>query len=283
MLTKERQISFFSERSPESKGIEVRDNLGIETVAGIVNIRVNTSLLEKDILASVKRESPQFREKAIGIIDRLRVYLGKRPLSDVVVEELTNRGGVTKEEEKLLKTLFLIKNFISLDSTIAIFYDDEKCPFFYFNTPKMAKKMVKLFGKRELLEQLKENWLHERQHFVDFLDPVKRAQLNKDEEEIWKVSAGIDGAFGLFWSGAMMVGIYKEDKPKITRRTFLKAGLAGMGTGAVMSVAFSPFALMVSHEFTYFRGHEGEKAARQEEKEGILIAPFEDIFQIEFK
>ena len=115
MLTKERQISFFSERSPESKGIEVRDNLGIETIAGIVNIRVNTSLLEKDILASVKRESPQLREKAIGIIDRLRVYLGKRPLSDVVVEELTNRGDVAREEEKLLKTLFLIKNFISLD------------------------------------------------------------------------------------------------------------------------------------------------------------------------
>lgn len=283
MLTKERWVSFFSEKSPEAKGIEVRDNLGIETVAGLVDIRVNTELLEKDILASVERESPQFREKAIGIIDRLRVYLGKRPLSDVVVEELTNRGGVTKEKEKLLKTLFLIKNFISFDSTISAFYANEKCPFFYFNTPKVAEKTVKLFRKRGLPEQLKESWLHERGHFVDFLDPVRRTQLYQDQGEIWKVFAVTDSLLGLSWGALMAAAIYKEDEAKISRRTFLKAALGGAGTTVITSAVFSPLALSISKEFTYWRGHEGEKAARREVEEGILIAPFEEIFHIEFK
>lgn len=279
MLTKERQVSFFSERSPEGGGIEVRDNLGIKTTAGLVDIRVNTDLLEKDILASIGRESPQSKEKAIELIGRLRVYLGKRPFPEVVIDELTSRGGVTEKERKVLEACFQIYRLIYLDSIAGVFYANEKCPFFYFNSPKIVRRV----GKKRFPERLEESWLHERQHFVDFLDPVRRAQLYQDQAEIWKLFLGIDGAVGLFWSGAMMVGIYKEDKPKVTRRTFLKAGLVGIGTGAVASIAFSPFALMVSNEFTYWRGHEGERVARQEKREGILVRPFEKIFQIEFR
>lgn len=279
MSLKERQVLFFSEKSPKSGGIEVKDNLGIETKAGIVDIRVNTTLLAEDILASVEQESPQFKEEASELIGRLRIYLGKRPFPEVVVEELISRGGVAEEEKKLYETGFLIENLISLDSTIGGFYMDEKCPFFYFN----MSKMVKRFGKRDLSKEFEKDWLHERQHFIDFLDPVKRIQLGKDQGEIWKLFAVTDSFLGLSWGALMAAATYKEDEAKITRRTFLKAALGGAGTAVVMSAAFSPLALSISKEFTYWRSHEGEKAARQEAKEGILICPFEEIFQIEFK
>lgn len=279
MLTKERQVSFFPEKSPENRGIEVRDNLGIETTAGLVDIRVNTYLLEEDILASVERESPQFRDKAIELIGRLRLYFGKRPLAEVVTEELTTRKGVPEEKGKILKVCFQILDLISLGSTTGGFYANEKMPFFYFNTPEIVKE----FGKRGFNKELGEHWFHERQHFIDFLDPVRRAKFIQDQKEEFSLFAGIDGAFGFLWFAAMAKAIYDEDKPKITRRTFLKAALGGMGTGALMTAAFSPVAMTISRQFTYLRGHEGEKAARHEAEEGILIAPFEEIFQIEFR
>lgn len=277
---KERQALNFSEREIQPKGIRVKDNLGIETKEGLVDVLVNTDLLEADILSAVERQSPQFLEKAVGFINRLNLYLGKRPLVDVVLEELATRDEMTEEKLGVWRRLLQAGEFVTLGATHSVFNANEKCPFFYFDTPKL----VKTFGKRNFLEKFKENWLHERQHFVDFLDLAKRKQLYEDQEEILILFGIVEGLGGITFTLGLGYSVFKEEteRRKISRRAFLKAGLGGIVMGGVMSLTFSPFAYMISNEFTYWRGHADEKAARQTAKEGILIRPFEEIFQMRF-
>lgn len=106
----------------------------------------------------------------------------------------------------------------------------------------------------------------------------------KDQEEKFIFFGIIEGLGGVTFTLGIGYAVFKKEAEgrKISRRAFLKAGLGGIVMGGVMSLTFSPVAYMISSEFTYSRGHASEKAARQIAKEGILIRPFEEIFQIKF-
>lgn len=277
---KERQGFNFSELEIQPGRIGVRDNRGIETKEGLVDILVDTKLLEGDILAAVERQSPQFLEKAVNLIDNLHFYLGKRPLVEVLLEELASRDEASEETLRVFRRLLQARELVTLGATNGVFYANEKCPFFYFNTPKMVRDS----GKKNFPNKLKEGWLHERQHFVDFLDPVRYEQLMKDQEEKFIFFGIIEGLGGVTFTLGIGYAVFKEEAEgrKISRRAVLKAGLGGVVMGGVMSLTFSPVAYMISSEFTYSRSHASEKAARQTAKEGILIRPFEEIFQIKF-
>lgn len=151
---RERQDFNFSGLEIQPRRLRVRDNLGIETKEGLVDILVDTKLLEGDILAAVERQSPQFREKAADIASCLNLYLGKRPFVDVVLEELATRGESDEETLRILQRVLQARELVSLGATYSIFYADEECPFFYFNTPKMVRN----FGKKNFPNKLKEGW-----------------------------------------------------------------------------------------------------------------------------
>lgn len=277
---RERQDFNFSELEIQPKGIRVKDNLGIETKEGLVDILVGTKLLEGDILTAVERQSPQFLEKAVDLIDNLHFYLGKRPLVDVVLEELATREEADEERLRVLRRVLQAREVVSLGLTYSIFYADEECPFFYFNTPKIIKE----FGQGNSSNQFEKCWLHERQLLIEFLDPTKRDQLYKDQEERLVLFGIIEGLGGATFTLAIARNIFMEKakRRRVSRRTFLKVGLGGVIGGGIASLIFSPLAYMISNEFTYWRGHAAEEAGRQAQKQGVLIRPFEEIFQIRF-
>lgn len=143
--------------------------------------------------------------------------------------------------------------------------------------------MIEMWGQKHLPGAIYTSWLHEREHFIDFIDPSKRSRLQEESTRVWKVAGGIESLFWLSASTALTDSFYQAAKSRMSRRAFLKAGLKGVGLGSVAALVFSPFAFGISKEFTYSENNESEARARRAEREGTLVTPFEEIFQIKFR
>lgn len=127
----ERFGRFLPEMVPGRQEIEIKDNLGIKTPTGIIDIHISPNLLSEDLLVAVNRSGPQFLENAKEYLSQLKIYMGARPLSDIVVDYLNSESNLSAEGKVLTKTLAEVLLFISSPSgRLGTFFPDEKLPSF---------------------------------------------------------------------------------------------------------------------------------------------------------
>ncbi|MBI2009925.1 MAG: hypothetical protein HYS86_01975 [Candidatus Chisholmbacteria bacterium] len=236
-----------------------RDNIGIQTGAGRIDLSVDTNTLEADIAS---RLPAQLRSP-----HDVNVYFGARLLAEVLVE---NFGG-DREDVRLRQE---VEDFL-FGATVGLFTRGDGRSLLYFNTPKLYEQVAatpQAGGSLGVFPRvMAEAWAHEATHLLQALDPdpdkdVLRQQGMK-EEHFFIGGAAISS---LVLGGLAGVGLGRNAKShrrdegvrSPSRRRFLR-----LMAGTFAGLASAPLAGGAAGSAHYQWFNEAEKEAREAAKD----------------
>lgn len=273
----------------EGHSPRIRDNLGIETLEGLLDVQVDNAAVFEMLMKGIR---PENRNSALEMVERTEIFLGKRPLKEILQEKLVEAIKGREFSTRLAEEAFSLERSAWTASSViqekmfslfgahqyALFYYDKICPFIWLDMPELVRD--KSWG------YFKWAWRHEVGHFY---------QLGNDRGENLAQESTLThlGVFGgveiLAAAGGFLVCRKVEqvvdakgqtekanERKRITRRGFLK------GAGAlVAAVATTPIAAQLMQKIAY----EGSKIEKGADK-GAEILTDEEImgaFTFNFK
>jgi hypothetical protein len=255
---------------------QVRDNLGIKTSEGLLDVAIDNAAVFGMLMKGIR---PENRDFALEMIERMEIFLGKRPLLEILQEKLVEATERREFSSRLAEEAFSLERsawtaasviqdkLLSLFDyhRIGVFYYDKNCPFIWMDMLELVKD--KSWG------YFRSSWRNEVGHFY---------QLGNDQGENLARESTLThlGVFGrvevLVAAGGVLVCREVEqivdaksqaektrERKRVTRRGFLK-GAVGLGA----AIAAAPIASQLMMKLAY-QGSKIEKDA--DERSGILI------------